>query len=272
MAMLKDITIGQHINGNSPVHNFDARLKILALVCYIVTLFFATNAAGLALALAFILTAYAVARIPLKMLFRSLKPILPIIIFTTAINIFFVGGDPVFQFWIITITKQGLFFTAVMASRIIGLIAAASLLTYTTSPIMLTDALERLMKPLELVKLPVNELAMMMTLALRFIPTLLEETEKIMNAQKSRGSDMDTGKFFQRVKALVPILVPLFISAFRRADELAIAMECRCYRGGKGRTRLKQLKLSAQDFLTVFLCAAVFAAVFATRGYFAPLI
>ncbi len=265
--MLKDITIGQHFPGNSPVHRLDSRIKILVTIAYVVFLFLSSNIAGLALNIIFVFSLYMLAKIPLKMLRKSLKPILPIIIFTVILNLFFITGTgtPLFHLWKINIYKEGVIFCIVMVIRIICLISGTSLLTYTTSPIELTDGMERLMKPLEFIKFPVHEMAMMMTIALRFIPTLIEETDKIISAQKSRGALLDSGSFKDRVKALVPILIPLFISAFRRADELATAMECRCYHGGKGRTRLKQLKITGSDILSTVICIVFFTAVFATR-------
>lgn len=259
--MLRDITIGQHFPGQSAVHKMDPRAKLLLTIGYIVMLFVGSNPLGLALSALFLLVAYRVSQIPLKLIGKSLKPIIPIVLFTAVLNLFFVPGDPVLQFWIITITSQGLYNVAILTVRIICLIAGTSLLTYTTSPIVLTDALERLMKPLAKLRLPVHELAMMMTIALRFIPTLIEETDKIMSAQKARGAELDTGPLRQRVKALVPVLIPLFISAFRRADELAMAMECRCYHGGEGRTRLKQLKLGGMDVVLTVCCVAFFVLV-----------
>ncbi len=272
--MLKDITIGQHFPGNSPVHRLDSRIKILVTIAYVVFLFLSNNVAGLVLNVVFVLAIYGLAKIPIKMLKKSLKPILPIILFTVILNLFFITGEgtPLFHLWKINIYKEGIIFCIVMVIRIICLISGTSLLTYTTSPIELTDGMERLMKPLELVKFPVHEMAMMMTIALRFIPTLIEETDKIISAQKSRGALLDSGNFTDRVKALVPILIPLFISAFRRADELATAMECRCYHGGKGRTRLKQLKITGNDITISIVCVVFFAVVLATRFVFPSLI
>ena len=272
--MLKDITIGQHFPGNSPVHRLDPRIKILITIAYVVFLFLSTNTVGLVLSGALIFILYGVAKIPMKLLKKSLKPILPIILFTVVLNLFFITGDstPLFQLWKIKVYIEGILFCIVMVVRIVCLISGTSLLTYTTSPIELTDGIERLMKPLNAVKFPVHEMAMMMTIALRFIPTLIEETDKIMSAQKSRGAMLDSGSFTDRVKALVPILIPLFISAFRRADELATAMECRCYHGGEGRTRLKQLKITGNDVKCTIFCVAYFAVMFATRFFFTPLI
>ncbi len=271
--MLRDITIGQHFPGNSPVHKLDPRLKILAVIAFIVVLFLSTNFMGLFLSAVFVLIAFLLSKIPVKMLLKSMKPILPLIIFTVVLNLFFITGDVlIFSFWKITIYLEGVYFCIVMVCRIVLLISGTSLLTYTTSPIDLTDAMERLMKPLNLIRFPVHEMAMMMTIALRFIPTLVDETDKIINAQKSRGALLDSGTFLERVKALVPILIPLFISAFRRADELATAMESRCYSGGEGRTRLKQLKITNQDILTSLFCLIFFALIFATRFYFTGVI
>lgn len=272
--MLKDITIGQHFPGNSPVHRLDPRIKILAVVAYVVFLFLSTNALGLVLSGLFVVFAYKCAKIPLIMLRKSLKPILPIILFTLVLNLFFITGEgaPLFQIWKIRVFKEGVFFCIVMVVRIICLISGTSLLTYTTSPIELTDGLERIMKPLELIKFPVHEMSMMMTIALRFIPTLIEETDKVISAQKSRGAMLDSGSFTDRVKALVPILIPLFISAFRRADELATAMECRCYHGGKGRTRLKQLKITKNDIVCSAVCVIFFGVMLSTRFFMPSLI
>ena len=268
--MLRDITIGQHFPGNSLVHRFDPRLKLVLTVAYIVLLFAASNPLGLALSILFLGVMYKVAKIPVKMIGKSLKPILPIVLFTAVLNLFFVSGegDPLVHFWFFTIYAEGVRYAVLMAVRVMALIAGTSLLTYTTSPIVLTDAIEQLLKPLGKLHFPVHELAMMMSIALRFIPTLIEETDKIMNAQKARGAQLDTGKMTDRVKALVPVLIPLFISAFRRADELAMAMECRCYRGGTGRTRLKVLRCEKQDYIDLAVCIACFAVILASRLVF----
>mgnify|MGYP000029842458 FL=1 len=268
--MLRDITIGQHFPGNSLVHRFDPRLKLVLTVAYIVLLFAASNPLGLTLSILFLGVMYKVAKIPVKMIGKSLKPILPIVLFTAVLNLFFVSGegDPLVHFWFLTIYAEGVRYAVLMAVRVMALIAGTSLLTYTTSPIVLTDAIEQLLKPLGKLHFPVHELAMMMSIALRFIPTLIEETDKIMNAQKARGAQLDTGKMTDRVKALVPVLIPLFISAFRRADELAMAMECRCYRGGDGRTRLKVLRCEKQDYIDLAVCIACFAVILASRLVF----
>ena len=268
--MLRDITIGQHFPGNSLVHRFDPRLKLVLTVAYIVLLFAASNPLGLTLSILFLGVMYKVAKIPVKMIGKSLKPILPIVLFTAVLNLFFVSGegDPLVHFWFLSIYAEGVRYAVLMAVRVMALIAGTSLLTYTTSPIVLTDAIEQLLKPLGKLHFLVHELAMMMSIALRFIPTLIEETDKIMNAQKARGAQLDTGKMTDRVKALVPVLIPLFISAFRRADELAMAMECRCYRGGTGRTRLKVLRCEKQDYIDLAVCIACFAVILASRLVF----
>ena len=259
--MLKDITIGQHFPGHSILHRCDPRLKLVATIAYIVVLFVAPNPLGLALSILLLAALYKVAQIPGKMILKSLKPIVPIVIFTAVLNLFFVTGqgEPLVHFWVLNIYVEGVKYAILLAVRVCALIAGTSLLTYTTSPIVLTDAIESLLRPL----------AKMMTIALRFIPTLIEETEKIMNAQKARGAMLDSGTFTQRIKALVPILIPLFISAFRRADELAMAMECRCYHGGEGRTRLKQLKFTGEDFKCLAVIAVALVAIACTR-FFVP--
>ena len=266
--MLKDITIGQYFPGTSPIHRMDPRGKIIFMAIYIVELFLAGNLQAMAVSALFILCCYKISGIPIKMMLKSIKPVIMLIVFTGVLNMLFVDGNVLFQFGFIRITDQGVFYAIVMAVRIICLIAGTTLLTYTTSPIVLTDGLERLMEPLNKLHVPVHEISMMMTIALRFIPTLIEETDKIMNAQKARGAQLDNGKMTERIKALVPVLVPLFISAFRRADELAMAMECRCYRGGDGRTRLKVLRCEKQDYIDLAVCIACFAVILASRLVF----
>ncbi len=259
--MLKDITIGQYYPSHSPLHTMDPRGKILLTIAYVTMLFTSSNLVSLLLATFYGIVCFWVARIPIKMMFKSLKPILPIIVFTAILNMFFLEGTPIFSFWIFTVTEEGILFAITMAIRIAALIAGTSLLTYTTTPIRLTDGIERLLSPLARIGFPAHELAMMMSIALRFIPTLLDETDKIMSAQKARGADMESGGLMQRVKAMVPILIPLFVSAFRRADELAMAMECRCYHGGEGRTRMKQLKYGWVDLWALLVLCAMFATV-----------
>ena len=265
--MLRDITIGQHFPGNSVVHRLDPRLKILLTIAYVVVLLIGSNPLGLALALLFLVLVYGLAKIPAKLITRSIKPLVPVLLVTTVLNLFFVStGQVVFSFWVIKITSGALYFSITMAVRIILLIVGMALLTYTTSPIVLTDAIERLLSPLARFGFPAHELAMMMTIALRFIPVLIEETDKIMSAQKARGAELDSGGLVKRVKALVPVLIPLFLSAFRRAEELAVAMESRCYHGGEGRTRLRELRITGQDIFVTLLCVALFGLiVFSSR-------
>ena len=256
--MLSGITIGQFFPGDSLLHRMDPRMKLVLTFGYIVAVFVPQNWVGLGIAIAFLFVSVALSRLPVKLIWKSVKPILPLIIFTSFINIFYVKGEVVLvDWWIIHITLQGVINSVFIAIRILCLIAGSSLLTYTTSPTSLTDALERLMKPLKALHVNVHELAMMMTIALRFIPTLIEETDKIMSAQRARGADFESGSLMRRAKALIPLLVPLFISAFRRADELAVAMECRCYHGGEGRTRLRQLKYTAMDKAVIALFLAI---------------
>lgn len=271
--MIRDITIGQHFPGNSLVHRLDPRMKIILTMGYIVLLFLAANPGGLVFATVLLGILYRVAKIPLKLIVKSLKPILPIILFTVVLNLFFITGQgsPLFEMGFIKVYIEGVRYAVLMGVRIVLLIAGTSLLTYTTSPISLTDAIERLLSPLAKLHCPVHELAMVMTIALRFIPTLIEETDKIMNAQKARGAQLDSGTLQQRMKAMVPILIPLFVSAFRRADELAMAMECRCYRGGEGRTRLKQLRLTSTDWASFGVCMVIFAGIWATNLLFTGL-
>ena len=260
--MLKDITLGQYFPGESVVHRLDPRTKLLFLIIYIVALFTASSWISYGVVFLFLATAIAISHIPLKSIVRGMKPLLMILIFTAILNLFFTGGDTVLaKFWVITITKEGLLRAIFMVLRILLLITCTFLLTYTTSPISLTDGLESLLSPLKKIRVPVHELAMMMCIALRFVPTLIEETDKIMCAQKARGADFESGNIFHRVKALVPILVPLFISSFRRADELATAMECRCYHGGEGRTKMKLLRYKRRDFLAFFAATVLLAGV-----------
>lgn len=260
---LKDISIGSYMPGDSPLHRLDPRAKLMMLILYIVMLFLVSNPLGYLLVAGFLVLAYALARIPVRLILKSLKPLIPIILITAILNVFLSTGrgDPLVKWWIITIYPEGVQIAVSMAVRIVCLIAGTSLLTFTTTPISLTDGLEQLMSPLKKIKFPAHELAMMMTIALRFIPTLVEETDKIMNAQKARGADLESGGLFQRIRALIPILVPLFVSAFRRADELALAMECRCYRGGEGRTRLKVLRFHRGDLWAALLLCGVTAAI-----------
>ena len=267
--MISDITLGQFFPGFSVIHKLDPRTKIILSVLFIVAIFVANNvAAFLLLTLAVILT-IALSRISFKVIFKGIKPIIFILIFTALLNLFLTlgEGEPLVQFWVIKIYKEGIVRAFFMAYRVILLIVGTSiLLTYTTSPISLTDGLESLLSPLKAIKVPVHLFAMMMSIALRFIPTLVEETEKIMNAQKSRGADFSSGGLIKRAKALIPILIPLFVSSFKRADELATAMECRCYRGDKNRTKLVKLTFKARDFVWILVYVAVLASMVAL-GY-----
>ena len=261
--MLKDITLGQYFPGNSPVHRLDPRTKLIMLVGYIVALFCAVSWVSYAAVFVFLAATISISKIPVKSIVRGMKPLIVILVFTGVLNLFFtVGeGEPLVDFWVFTIYTEGVVRAFFMVIRILMLISGTFLLTYTTSPISLTDGLESLLGPLKVFRLPVHELSMMMCIALRFIPTLIEETDKIMSAQKARGADFETGSLLQRVKALVPILVPLFISAFRRADELATAMECRCYQGGEGRTKMKILHFTYFDFVAYGIGAALIVVV-----------
>lgn len=259
--MLKDVTLGQFFPGSSLIHRLDPRVKILASIAFIVSLFISSSFYGYGICILFLVWCIRISKISPKMILKSLKPLVIILIFTGVLNMLYTPGQTLVSFWIFNITREGLYTAAFMMLRIILLITATSMLTYTTSPIALTDGLERLLSPLKRFRIPVHEFAMMMTIALRFIPTLIEETDKIMAAQKARGADFESGNLISRAKALVPILVPLFVSAFRRADELATAMECRLYHGGEGRTRLNTLKMTFQDwralaFMALF-CAIV---------------
>ena len=259
--MLKDITLGQYFPGSSLAHRLDPRTKLMLTVLYIVILFCATSFVSYGLVAALLAVGIKVSGVAPKALVRGLKPILFIICFTAVLNLFYTPGDELASFWIFTITRQGVATAFFMVLRITMLIMGTFLLTYTTSPIALTDGLESLLGPLKKLRVPVHELAMIMSIALRFIPTLIEETDKIMSAQKARGADFESGSLLDRARALVPVLVPLFISAFRRADELAVAMECRCYHGGQGRTKLHVLRYQARDYLVLLAYAAVLAAV-----------
>ena len=264
--MLKDITLGQYFPGSTPIHRLDPRSKLIWLVGYIVALFLAKNWMGYALMLLILAAESAAARIKPKTLLSGLKPLLFIVLFTGVINLFYGSGEPLVEFWVFKITASGIRTAIFMVLRIMLLVCGTFLLTYTTSPLQLTDGLEQLLAPLKKLRVPVHELAMMMSIALRFIPTLIEETDKIMSAQKARGASFDTGKLTERAKALIPLLVPLFVSAFRRADELATAMECRCYHDGEGRTRMKVLHFTGSDVVALVLCAVMFAAMILLRN------
>lgn len=259
--MNRDVTFGQFIPGNSILHRMDPRVKIVLLCTIIATIFCTFNFYALGLITAFIIVAILLSGVPFKMYLKSLKVIMIIVIITSLLNIFYSSGTPIFEFWIFKITLDGIFRAIYVTVRIIALILISSALTFTTSPTDLTDAIERLMSPLKVFHIKVHEIAMMMTIALRFIPTLLDETDKIMSAQKARGADMESGNVFQKVKALIPVLIPLFVSAFRRAYELAVAMECRCYQGGEGRTRMKSLHMHRIDYISIILMVFVISGV-----------
>ncbi len=257
--MLSDVTLGQYFPAPSFMHAADPRLKLVLTVFAIVLLFSAGNFAALAVAVAFVAGGILLSKIPFKLYLKALKPIVILIVFTSVLNIFYGPGEPLVRFGIFRITRAGLLNSVFVAVRIVLLILASSVLTFTTSPTQLTDAIERLLKPLAKLHVPVHEFAMMMTIALRFVPTLLEETDKIMSAQKARGADMESGGIVQRVRALTPILIPLFVSAFRRAFDLATAMESRCYHGGDGRTKMKVLHFGGGDWLLTGAAVTVLA-------------
>ncbi len=264
---LRDITLGQYFPGESPIHRLDPRAKLVSMICYIVALFLGKWFVTYAVLLLVLAVVVKVSTVKPKALVRGLKPVVFILVFTAVLNVFYTPGEPLASFWIFTITREGVLHAFFMVVRIIMLITCTFLLTYTTSPLALTDGLESLMGPLKKIHVPVHELSMMMSIALRFIPTLIEETDKIMSAQRARGADFDSGSLIQRAKALIPLLVPLFISAFRRADELATAMECRCYHGGEGRTRMKQLHYRSGDVLFM-VGALVLAVAIGVLGHF----
>ncbi len=249
--MIGDITIGQYFPGNSLIHRMDARMKIVLMVLVMVSVFLCYNYYSMGLALCVTLLPVFLSKIKLSVILKGMKPILFIVLLTTLLNLFYGSGEPLVSFGIFKITLAGIHNAVFMALRITLLVIIGMMLTYTTTPTQLTDAIESLLKPLTLFKLDIHSLAMTMTIALRFIPILIEEVEKIMAAQKSRGADMDSGGIFKRLKALVPVLIPLFISAFRRAYELADAMECRCYRGGEGRTKMNVSHLEKKDYLSL---------------------
>ena len=266
--MLKDITLGQYFPGNSVIHRLDPRTKLISVVVYIVALFCAESWVSYGVMLAFLLAAITISKIPPKSIVRGMKPLIVILIFTGVLNLFYTDtGRVLVRFWKLSITDDGLKRAILMTGRILMLISGTFLLTYTTSPIALTDGLESLLNPLKKLHVPVHELSMMMCIALRFIPTLIEETDKIMSAQKARGADFDTGNLMQKAKALIPILIPLFISSFRRAEELAVAMECRCYHGDEGRTRMRQLTMAGRDWVCILFSLVLLAGVCVLRYF-----
>ena len=264
--MLKDITLGQYFPGDTLAHKLDPRTKLLVTVLYIVALFTAKSYFAYGLLVLTLVVAVRISRVSVKALFKGLKPVLFIIAFTAVLNLFYTPGREIWHFWIFRMTIEGVRAAVTMMLRITLLIMGTFLLTYTTSPIRLTDGLENLLNPLKAIKLPVHELAMMMSIALRFIPTLIEETDKIMKAQMARGADFEDGNLIQKAKSMVPLLIPLFVSAFRRADDLAMAMEARCYSGGEGRTKMKPLRYQGTDrkayvILIAFLVLVIVARV-----------
>ena len=271
--MIKDITIGQYFPGNSVVHKLDPRIKIVLTVFMIAELFVCKNFYSLALACSFSVFAVLISKISIRLIMKGMKSIAIIIVFTSLLQIFYNDkGTVLLEWWKIKITSSGLCTSAFMIVRIMALIFVSSLLTYTTSPTALTDGIERLLSSLNYIKIPVHTLAMMMTIALRFIPTLIDEIEKITDSQKARGADLETGGLVQRAKALVPVFVPLFVNSFRRAYELAFAMECRCYTGGEGRTRMKKFKLCARDYLSLVIVVLVLAGIIVLNYFFKAVI
>jgi len=263
--MLKNITIGQYFPGETIIHRLDPRVKLIATFALIIALFFINRFYPYILVVAFILAVIKLSKVPFSFVIKGLKPLYMIIGITFLINVFMTRGEILFEIGPLDVTKEGLIQATFMALRLIFLVMITSLLTLTTSPISLTDGIERLLKPLSKVGVPAHELAMMMTIALRFIPTLLEETDKIMKAQMARGADFESGNIMNRAKSLVPLLVPLFVSAFRRADELAMAMEARCYRGGENRTRMKELKYQRADFVALGITGLLIAIIIICR-------
>lgn len=263
--MLKDITLGQYFPGNTPIHRLDPRTKLILTTLYIVGLFLARSFWGLGLWAVFLWTVIVVSHVNMRLLLRTLRPLILILGLTGLLNVFFTSGEPLVSFWVITITREGLRWAAILVLRIVLLVMGTFILTYTTAPMALTDGLEYLGGPLRRIRVPVHEMALIMSTALRFIPTLLEETDKIMRAQKARGANFETGSIAKRGRALLPIFVPLFIGAFRRADELAIAMESRCYHGGESRTRMRQLRFQKLDMFAGIIGAILAAAIILMR-------
>ncbi len=259
--MIRDITIGQYYPANSIIHRLDPRIKLIGTFVYIVSLFLFESFWGYLLTGAFLLGSILLSKVPFKFILKGLKSVIFLLLFTVCFNLFLVPGETIWELGFLKITKEGLSNSAFMAIRLISLILGSSLMTFTTTPNHLTDGIESILGPLKVLRVPVHEVAMMMSIALRFIPILLEETDKIMKAQQARGADFETGGIIKRAKALVPILVPLFISAFRRAGDLAMAMEARCYRGGKGRTKMKPLKYKSRDFLAFVFFVVYIAAI-----------
>ncbi|MFI3251270.1 MAG: energy-coupling factor transporter transmembrane component T [Eubacteriales bacterium] len=259
---LRDITLGQFFPGTSLIHNLDPRTKIIALTCYIIALFCADSALTYVIMFGVLALAIGLSKVPISAIFKGMKPLIFILTFTGLLNMFYVPGETVLlTIWKLTITLEGLVVAFYMVIRIMMLVSGSFLLTYTTSPIRLTDGLEQLLNPLKVLKVPVHDLSMMMSIALRFIPNLIEETDKIMSAQRARGANFESGGIVARAQAMVPLLVPLFVSALRRAIELADAMDCRCYHGGEGRTRMTALKYRKGDYLVIVFVISLVALV-----------
>lgn len=263
--MIRDITLGQYYPGKSAIHRLDARTKIIATLAYIVELFVVNNFWGFLIAGVALFTVIAISRVPLKFIFRGLTAVFLIILFTFIINMFMVNGRVLWHWWIFTITYEGLERAFFMAIRLVLLIIGSSILTLCTKPIELTDGLEKLLRPLSKIGVPSHEIALMMTIALRFIPTLMEETDKIIKAQEARGADFESGSIIQRAKSLIPILIPLFVSSFRIAQELALAMEARCYHGGSGRTRMNEIHFGKNDIVAAILLVAFLGLIIFSR-------
>ncbi|MBQ1977318.1 MAG: energy-coupling factor transporter transmembrane protein EcfT [Ruminococcus sp.] len=259
--MSRDIAFGQFYPSGSVLHRLDPRVKLTSLIAIIVMIFCTSNFFSLGVVVSLVVASVLLSKVPVRLYLKSMKAIIIIILLTSVLNLFYGSGNVIAEWWIFTITDEGLENAITVAVRIISLVAVSSALTFTTSPTDLTDGLERLMKPLGIFRIKTHEIAMMMTIALRFVPTLLEETDKITSAQKARGADMESGNILKRIKALIPILIPLFVSAFRRAYDLAMAMECRCYQGGKGRTRMKQLRMKCRDYISFLVLAVILAGV-----------
>lgn len=266
--MIRDITIGQYYPAQSRIHRLDPRVKIVCTLLFLVSLFIQNSFLGYVIATVFLTLVIRLSKVPLKYILKGLKPIVILLMFTVVMNLFLTtGGETLFHFWIFTVTENGLRVSVFMAVRLMYLVTGSSIMTFTTSPNGLTDGMEKLLHPLNKINVPVHEVAMMMSIALRFIPILLEETDKIMKAQIARGADFESGNIIQRAKAMIPILVPLFVSAFRRANDLAMAMEARCYHGGEGRTKMKPLKYKAGDRIAYFITVVYLAAIFVIGRY-----
>lgn len=271
--MIKDITIGQYFPGNSVIHKLDPRLKIVLTFAYIIAVFLCKNFYSLGLMLLLLIFVILLSKISSKLILKSIKPIVIIVIITSILQLLYnKNGETLFQWHRLQLTTGGIYTAIFTTIRIVALVVASSMLTYTTSPTLLTDAIERLFSPLKVFKINVHSIAMMMTIALRFIPTLINEVEKIMAAQKSRGADIESGNLIQKGKALIPIFIPLFINSFMRAYDLAFAMECRCYQGGEGRTRLKQMKMKLRDYISAVILVLVIAGIFVLNHFFKAVI